>query len=68
MEELALTVTGMDCRACEERIERAVGKLGGVRRVSADHTAERVRVVLDQAGSEAAVRTGIATAGFEVKR
>ncbi len=62
-----LTVTGMDCRACEERIERAVGKLGGVRRVSADHTAGQVRVVLDQSGPEAAVRTGIAAAGFGVK-
>lgn len=67
MDELVLTVTGMDCRSCEERIERSVGKLEGVRRVSADHATDRVTVVVDQASSEAAVRSGITAAGFEVK-
>ncbi len=66
MEELVLTVTGMDCRSCEERIERTVVKLGGVRRVSADHTTNQVNVVVDSADSEAAVRAGITGAGFEV--
>ena len=67
MEELVLTVTDMDCRACEERIERTVGKLAGVRRVSADHARNQVKVVVDAAGSAAAVRSCITAAGFEVK-
>ena len=67
MDELVLAVTGMDCRSCEERIERSVTKLDGVRRVLADHTTDRVTVVVDQASSEAAVRAGISAAGFEVK-
>ena len=67
MDELVLTVTGMDCRACEERVERTVGKLAGVRRVSADHAANRVKVVVDAAGTETAVRSCITAAGFEVK-
>ncbi|MHB1535773.1 MAG: heavy-metal-associated domain-containing protein [Acidimicrobiales bacterium] len=67
MEELVLTVAGMDCRSCEERIERSVGKLEGVRRVSADHATDRVTVVIDRAGSEAAVRSTITASGFEVK-
>ena len=66
MEELVLTVTGMDCQACEERVERIVGKLAGVRRVSADHATNRVKVVVDSAGTEAALRAGITAAGFEV--
>lgn len=66
MEELVLTVTGMDCRACEERVERAVAKLAGVRRVTADHATNRISVVVDSAGSEPAVRAGITAAGFEV--
>lgn len=66
MEDLVLTVTGMDCRSCGERIERSLGKLAGVRRAWADHDADQVRVVLDQRGSEAAVRAAIAAAGFEV--
>ncbi|MHB1510393.1 MAG: heavy-metal-associated domain-containing protein [Acidimicrobiales bacterium] len=67
MEELVLTVTDMDCRACEERIERTVGKLAGVRRVSADHARDQVKVVVDAVGSAAAVRSCITAAGFEVK-
>jgi copper chaperone CopZ len=67
MDELVLIVAGMDCRSCEERIERSVGKLEGVRRVTADHATDRVIVVVDQASSEAAVRSGITAAGFEVK-
>lgn len=66
MEELVLTVHGMDCRACEERIERTVGKLAGVRRVSADHATDQVQVAVDLAGSAAAVRASITAAGFEV--
>lgn len=67
MDELVLSVKGMDCGSCEKRIEGALGKLAGVRRVSADHAADEVRVVLDQGGSEAAVRAGISAAGFDVK-
>jgi copper chaperone len=66
MDELVLTVTGMDCEACEERLKRSLGKVAGVRRVSADHAADQVRIVLDQDGSEAEVRAGIIAAGFEV--
>ena len=66
MEELVLTVTGMDCRACEERVERTVAKLVGVRQVCADHATNQVNVVVDSADTEAAVRAGITAAGFEV--
>ena len=67
MEEFELAVTGMDCPACARRLERSLATVVGVRRVSADHAANRVRVVLDQVGTEHAVRVGIVAAGFEVK-
>ncbi|TAM71625.1 MAG: heavy-metal-associated domain-containing protein [Microbacteriaceae bacterium] len=67
MDEFVLGVTGMDCGACERRIEVSLGKVAGVRRVFADHDANQVRVVLDQGGSEAAVRATITAAGFQVK-
>lgn len=66
MEELVLSVTGMDCRSCGERIERSLRKLEGVRRASADHGCDTVRVVIEPPGSLAAVRASIAAAGFEV--
>lgn len=67
MDELAFTVTGMDCRTCEERLERSRGKLAGERRVSGNYATSRLSVVVDPAGSEGAVRAGITAAGFEVK-
>lgn len=66
MKEIVFRVTGMDCRSCEERIERSLAKLGGVRRVTADHAADQVRVVVDQPEAEEAVREAITAAGFGV--
>jgi len=67
MDEVVLSVAGMDCRACEERVERSVAKLAGVRRVSADHARDQVTVVVDAADVEAAVRAALTAAGFEVR-
>ena len=67
MDEVVLIVAGMDCRACEERVERTLAKLAGVRRVSADHASNQVTVVVDSADAEVAVRAGITAAGFEVR-
>lgn len=66
MQQITMSVGGMDCRSCEERLERAVGHLDGVRRVNADHAADRVDVVVDDDGAVAAVRAAITAAGFEV--
>jgi len=67
METLMLTVAGMDCTGCEQRIQRVVGRLEGVRRVTADHQRGQVQVVLDPATvTPAAVRTAIEQAGYTV--
>ncbi len=67
MEKLALSVKGMSCNGCEQRVETSLARLEGVARASADHTTETVEVVLDPARtSEAEVRKRIEFAGFEV--
>ena len=67
MEQLVLQVSGMTCTACENRIQRALGRLEGVRQASADHQAGEVRVVVDPAKTpEEAVRACIVQAGYEV--
>jgi copper chaperone len=67
METLMLTVAGMDCTGCEQRIQRVVGRLEGVRRVTADRQRGQVQVVLDPATvTPAAVRTAIEQAGYTV--
>jgi Copper chaperone len=68
MEDLVLSVAGMNCASCERRIEAALGRLDGVRLAAADHQRGEVRVVFEPARSpEATVRTTITAAGFEVR-
>ena len=68
MEQLNLRVSGMTCTGCENRIERVLGGLDGVRHVNADHQAGAVTVLLDESQSgEPAVRSWIEQAGYEVR-
>lgn len=67
MEQVGLRVDGMSCRACEQRIERALAQLQGVVRSVADHRAGHVKVVFDPARTSAqAVQARIKQAGYEV--
>ena len=67
MEQLVLQVEGMTCTACENRIQRALGQLEGVRQARADHQAGEVRVVVDPAKTlEEAIRARITQSGYAV--
>jgi len=68
---VVLQVTGMDCGACERRLQTVLGRLDGVGQVDADHSIGQVRVRFDAARTNAAVLTRGATerieqAGFDV--
>ncbi len=68
MEQLNLNVSGMTCTGCENRIERTLKDLDGVRHVNADHHAGAVTVMLDEGQTdEAAVRGRIEQVGYEVR-
>ena len=49
MEMLSLTVTGMSCSGCEQRIDAVLGRLDGVGRVAADQWSGTVSVEHDPA-------------------
>lgn len=67
MEQLELRVKGMSCNACEQRIERALARVDGVVRSTADHGAGTVRVVFDPTRASAErVQVCIQQAGYEV--
>ena len=67
MKQLNLKVAGMDCRSCEQRIQKTLSSLEGVVRSSAAHTSGDVTVVIDPArATEEAVRSAIEQAGFQV--
>lgn len=66
-EQLVLDVEGMDCGACEQRIDATLGALDGVRSVRADHRTGRVRVLFDPAQVGAGILAGrVGDAGFTV--
>ena len=67
MEEIRLRVTGMSCTGCEQRIEKALARVEGILRSSADRQAGQVRVVFDPArASEESVRACMERAGYGV--
>ena len=69
MQQIEFRVSGMSCRACEQRIETALARVDGVARSDADHRAGQVRVMFDPTRtSEQSVRSRIEQAGYEVSR
>ncbi len=69
MEQLVLRVTGMGCTGCEQRIQKALARLEGVRNSTADHRSGEVRVVFDPSRTAPeAVRACIVQSGYEVSR
>ena len=67
MKQLELKVSGMTCTGCEQRIAKALSRLEGVVRSTANHQTCQVRVVFDTTRtSERAVRSTIEQTGYEV--
>ena len=68
MEQLTLRIGGMHCGACENRIQKALSRVEGVRRSSADHRKEQVRVAFDPSlTSLDAIRATIERADYRVE-
>jgi len=63
---VVVPVAGMTCRTCEVRIQRYVGRLPGVERVSASAVHGRVEVASSAPIPAAAIAGAIRAAGYEV--
>ena len=66
MERKTLSVTGMSCNGCEQNVENALQSLDGVSRVEADHEADTVSVVVDDAVTDDDLTAAIEGAGHDV--
>jgi Cu+-exporting ATPase len=65
--QIELHVEGMSCRACEQRIEKALTRIDGVVQSAADHRGAQVRVMFDPARTtESEVRSCVERAGYAV--
>ena len=68
MNDLTLSVSGMSCVGCEEKIRRALEDVAGVAATTASHETGEVRVELDaDQPSVDEVRRAIEQAGYEVR-
>lgn len=65
-EQMVLTVQGMTCTGCEQRLAAAVQRVEGVRLAAADHTTGVLEVELGPEADTAAVAARVAEAGYTV--
>jgi copper chaperone CopZ len=66
-QKLDMTVAGMTCTGCEQRIGKALRRLDGVRQADADHATGHVEVVFDpEAVTVEQISERLATAGYGV--
>ncbi|PSQ55307.1 heavy metal transporter [Halobacteriales archaeon SW_8_68_21] len=66
MKRRTLAVTGMSCNGCEQNVENALQSLDGVSRAEADHEADTVGVVVDDAVTDDDLTTAIEGAGYDI--
>lgn len=64
VQSLELNLGGMTCASCAGRIERALQKVAGVRRVSVNLASERAHVEMLEGTSSAALIAAVADAGY----
>jgi len=66
--EVSFGVTGMTCASCVRRVERAIGKVQGVREATVNLATEKARVVYDPgAASIADLERAVDKAGYGVR-
>jgi len=66
MQTVDISVAGMSCGGCEDRLAAALSRVDGVGTVSADHEIGNVRVLFDDARvDEARLREQISVCGFD---
>ena len=66
VQEINLGIQGMTCASCVARVEKALGKVPGVRSVSVNLATEQARVEANAGTSLEALQHAVRAAGYEV--
>lgn len=66
MQRQTISITGMSCTGCEQRVETALQNLDGVSQVDADHEANTVELVMAGDASDGDVRRALEATGYDV--
>lgn len=64
--QIALSVEGMKCGKCVDKIEKFVGEIEGVQMIEVNLEHKNVKVEFENPANETAIREAILDAGFEV--
>ncbi len=68
MRETELTIEGMTCEHCRERVEKALGALPGVRSAEVDLDGGRARIVHQEDGvDEGVLEEAVEDAGYRAR-
>lgn len=67
MEKIILSVEGMVCGGCENRVKNALETVDGVKKVEASHKTNTVKVTVKEPVDENILKDKIINLGFEVK-
>ncbi|WP_297840147.1 heavy-metal-associated domain-containing protein, partial [Pseudomonas sp.] len=59
-----LSISGMTCASCSGRVERALGKVAGVKSVSVNLATERARIEFIGQADPAALIAAVSDAGY----
>lgn len=65
MNRRTLSITGMSCNGCEQTVENALKTLDGVTRVTADHKADTVEVIVKDNVTDTDLHATIENAGYD---
>lgn len=66
-QSVVLDITGMTCASCVRRVERALGKVGGVEAATVNFAAETAHVSLDEEIPVETLIAAVVKAGYEAK-
>lgn len=66
MKEINLTVNGMMCEGCENRVKNALGNIDGVESVTANHTTGKVVVTANDEVAKELIKETLEDVGYEV--
>ncbi len=66
MKETILTINGMMCEGCENRVKNALKNIEGVESVTADHNTGKVTVSSNEQVSKESIEEALEDIGYEI--
>ena len=64
--EVLLPISGMTCASCAKAVERAIGKLDGIREVGVNLVTEKAKIVYDSSKTRiSAIKDAVSKAGYK---